>query len=329
MNWTDIVGHVETMQMLRHMDSNMRVPHAISLVGPSGIGKFMVASALGTTLLCQDPQSRPCGVCQSCLQMLHHTHPDFSVVHPDGMSIKIEQIRNLQHEAVLSPYISARRVCIIDDAELMTTSAANSLLKILEDPAGEMVFILVSGNQEMLLSTIISRCMMIPCKPLQESVLMQALIHRGFAPNLSAVAARLSQGRMGVALAMLAPDGFAIRDQASNILHSLLEGTMDILWEKVALLEKMERKHLIELFGHLSYILRDTLMIATGQEIQCIFNLDLEEMLFELSTRWTEEHLLTALKVVEKARRALTGNANARLTSEALLIKIYDLTKEV
>ena len=67
MNWTNIVGHVDKIKMLRHMESNGRVPHGILLSGSSGIGKFMVASVLGGALLCTSLESRPCGSCQSCL----------------------------------------------------------------------------------------------------------------------------------------------------------------------------------------------------------------------------------------------------------------------
>ena len=329
MKWTDIVGHVENIKMLRHMESSRRMPHAVLLSGPSGIGKFMVASVLGAALLCMAPDSRPCGGCQSCLQMRYGTHPDYLLVCPDGAAIKIEQIRKLQHEAALAPYLSSRRVCIIDSAELMTVQAANSLLKVLEEPAGDVVFILVSGNRQMLLATILSRCMAIAFQPLTDLLLTQALAENGFSPEQSEVAARLSRGRMGAALSMLEPDGFALRNQAAAILRSVLDGNMTVVWDTAAALEKMERKDLLQIVRHFSYLLRDTLMMITGQSLQLVFNIDLAEELHKQAGRWSEQRLVQALQAVETARRALHGNANARLTSEALLIKIYDVVREV
>lgn len=329
MKWTDIVGHVENIKMLRYMESSRRIPHAVLLSGPSGIGKFAVASVLGAALLCTATDSRPCGHCQSCLQMLHGTHPDYLLIRPDGAAIKIEQIRNLQHEAALAPYLSSRRICIIDSAELMTVQAANSLLKVLEEPMGDVVFILVSGNRQMLLPTILSRCMAIAFQPLTDMVLAQALADRGFSPEQSEVAARLSRGRMGTALSMLEPDGFAVRNQAANLLGSLFEGSMTAVWDAAAALEKMERRDLLQMVGHFSYLLRDLLMLVTGQGLQFLFNIDLAEELHEQAGRWSEQRLVQALQAVETARRALHGNANARLTSEALLIKIYDVVREV
>jgi DNA polymerase-3 subunit delta' len=329
MKWTDIIGHEEQIRRLRHMDERNRMPHAILLSGPSGIGKIMVASALATMLLCLGTRPGPCGSCQSCLQVSYGTHPDLLVIGPDGATIKIEQIRNLQHEVALTPYVSARRVCIIDGAELMTVQATNSLLKVLEEPVGDVVFILVAANKEMLLPTIISRCMNITFQSLTHGVLAQALVGKGFSALQAETAARLSQGRMGIALAMLEPDGFAIRDQAANIMQNLFEEGMKNLWDTATTLEKMERNDVVQLIGYVTYILRDLLMIVTGQGREALFNIDLAEWLIGQADRWNEETLVQALHVVENVRRALKANANARLTSEALLIKIYDLAKEV
>jgi len=329
MKWTDIVGHVDNIKMLCHMERHKSMPHALLLSGPRGIGKFMVASVLGAALLCKAPESRPCGTCQSCLQMSYHTHPDFLLIDPDGANIKIEQIRNLQHEVALAPYVSLRRVCIINEAELMTVQAANSLLKVLEEPVGDIVFILVAANREMLLPTIISRCMTMGFQPLTDSVLTKALTDKGFLPDQSAVAARLSRGRMGTALSLLEPDGLAMRNQAVAIIQGLLEGDMRQVWDTGAILGKMERKDILQLLEYFTYILRDTLMIIIRQDESFLFNIDLAQWLSGYSIQWNEDYLLQGIKAVETARRALIANANARLTSEALLIKIYDLVREV
>lgn len=101
MQWTDIIGHSDKITMLRHMEDSRRMPHAVLLTGPSGIGKFMVASVMGAALLCSALENRPCGNCQSCKEIAYSAHPDFWVIQPDGANIKIEQIRKLQQEASL------------------------------------------------------------------------------------------------------------------------------------------------------------------------------------------------------------------------------------
>lgn len=329
MKWTDIIGHKGHVAMLRHMESSKRMPHAVLFTGPNGIGKAMVARVLAAALLCSHEGERPCGSCSSCQQMSYGNHPDFLSVAPEGATIKIEQIRILQQEASLAPYSSQRRVCIIDGAELMTTQAANSLLKILEDPPGEIIFILIAANRQMLLTTIISRCMAISFQPLSDEVLAQALIEKGYASEQAEVAARLSGGRMGIALGVLAPEGFALRNQALEIMEDLLEARMEKVWKTAALLEKMERNEVLQIIRYVTYILRDILLLVTGQGRQLLFNIDVFQELSELADRWNEGQLVKAIKAVEAARRAFQANANTRLTSEALLIKIYDLAREV
>lgn len=329
MKWTDIIGHKGHVAMLRHMESSKRMPHAVLFTGPNGIGKVMVAKVLAAALLCSHEGDRPCGSCPSCQQMSYGNHPDFLSVAPEGATIKIEQIRILQQEASLAPYSSQRRVCIIDGAELMTTQAANSLLKILEDPPGEIIFILIAANRQMLLTTIISRCMAISFQPLSDEVLAQALIDKGYVPEQAEVAARLSGGRMGIALGVLAPEGFALRNRALEIMEDLLEARMEKVWQTAALLEKMERNEVLQIIRYVTYILRDILLLVTGQGRQLLFNIDVFQELSELADRWNEGQLVKAIKAVEAARRAFQANANTRLTSEALLIKIYDLAREV
>jgi DNA polymerase-3 subunit delta' len=329
MKWTDIIGHKDHVAMLRHMESSNRMPHAILFAGPNGIGKSMVAKVLGAALLCSSREERPCGICHSCQQMSYGSHPDFGLIAPDGANIKIEQIRTLQQEVSMAPYISRRRVCIIDGAELMTTQAANSLLKVLEDPPGESVFILIASNRQMLLSTIISRCMVISFQPLADDVLAQALMAKGHLSEPSEVAARLSGGRLGIALTMLEPEGFALRNQALEIMEIVVEAKMEIIWHTATLLEKMERNEILQIIIYITYILRDILLLVTGQGRQLLFNIDIAEELGELADKWNEKQLVKAIRAVEAARRALHANANTRLTSEALLIKIVDLAKEV
>jgi DNA polymerase-3 subunit delta' len=329
MKWTDIIGHKDHVAMLRHMESSNRMPHAVLFAGPEGIGKGMVAKVLGAALLCSSQEERPCGVCHSCQQMSYGSHPDFLLIAPDGATIKIEQIRTVQQEMAMAPYSGQRRVCVIDGAELMTTQAANSLLKVLEDPPGESVFILLASNRQMLLSTIISRCMVISFQPLADDVLAQALMAKGYLPEASEVAARLSGGRLGIALTMLEPDGFALRNQALEIMESVVEAKMEIVWHTAALFEKMERNEMLQMITYITYILRDILLLAAGQGRQLLFNIDIVEELSELADKWNEKQLVRAIKAVEAARRALHANANIRLTSEALLIKIMDLAKEV
>lgn len=325
MQWNEIVGHHENINRLRMLLHSERMPHALLFTGPAGIGKMKVANTLSAAALCSSAEQTPCGVCQSCRSIASNSHPDLLTVRTDGTTIKIEQIRQLQSELAFAPYLENRRVCIIEDAERMTAQAANSILKTLEEPQGSILFILISASRQLLLETIISRCLAVAFQPLPQEILIQALCARGFAQNQAAVAARLSGGKMGKALTLLEPEGLAKRDQAAELVQALPQSEMKFVWNMAAIFDKLERRDFLSLLEYLSLILRDMLMIVSRQDSRLLFNIDLEERLTMQAESWSERALIRALKEVTTCRQALQANANPRLTGEALLIKLRDL----
>lgn len=328
MLWNEIVGHADNINKLKAMLAVQRVPHALLFAGPDGVGKAAAAKVFAASLLCSGSAEKPCGSCQSCRQISTNSHPDLLLARPAGASIKIDQVRELQREAALAPYYGERRVIIIEGAECMTTQAANSLLKTLEEPVGNLVFILVSNARQQLLDTIISRCRVLNFSPLPYQILSQALSARGFAERQAEAAARLSGGRMGNALALLAENGLAARNQAAELITSLPGCSMTTLWEQAAVFDKMERPQVLAFFNYMSYILRDLLVYISAKDSKLFFNADIAEDLLNEAHYWDEPRLLTALKALDFARKALAANANIRLTSEALLIKLRDAAGE-
>ena len=139
-----------------------RVPHALLLHGAAGNGKAWFAARLAAVLLCRSGEP-PCGECESCRFCAAGSHPDrLDVgVEKDRREIVVDQIRDLIHTVGLTARLGGRKVVTVDHAERMNRHAANTLLKTLEDPPGETVFLLVSSNHALLLATIRSRCQMI------------------------------------------------------------------------------------------------------------------------------------------------------------------------
>lgn len=328
MRWNEIVGHADNINNLKAMLTAQRVPHALLFTGPDGIGKTSAAKTFAAGLLCVGQAEKPCGECISCRQISSNTNPDLLIARPTGASIKIDQVRELQREASLAPYHGERRVAIIEGAECMTTQAANSLLKTLEEPLGNIVFILVSNARQQLLDTIISRCRVLNFHPLSYQVMCQALSARGFSSMQTETAARLSGGRMGSALALLDENGLDARNKALEAIVSLPGCSMASLWELASAFEKLERPQVLALFNYMSYILRDLLVYIAARDSELFFNADIADTLFNEAHNWDEPRLLTALKALDYAKKALAANANIRLTSEALLIKLRDAAGE-
>ena len=327
MRWTEIIGHEDIINMLQVMLKTGRIPHSLLFVGPAGIGKGMVANVLAAALLCHDADSRPCGKCLSCAQLEQKVHPDLLVVRPEGRTIKIEQIRAVQHEMSLAPYTGRYKVCIIEEAETMTKEAANSLLKVLEEPPGDVVFILVSAARYRLLQTIISRCRLLSFQPIVCKQLAEALIAKGFAAEQAKVAARLSSGRMGTALNILLPDGLVLRDMAMEIVRRIPVEGMSLVWDLTARISRLERNELLALLKFLTYIFRDILLIAAGQTGEMLYNTDLAGELARQVHYWQDDSIMSVIREIKTAERAVNGNANIQLSCEGLLISMNDVTR--
>ena len=137
-----------------------KLAHALLIEGPAGIGKTVLARAMVARLLCREDQPRACGDCRSCKLLAGLAHPDYFDLQPeeDSKVIKVDQVRALIGKLDLTTSISERKVAYIHPAESMNASAANALLKSLEEPAGNTVLILVSDNPGRLPVTIRSRC---------------------------------------------------------------------------------------------------------------------------------------------------------------------------
>jgi DNA polymerase-3 subunit delta' len=318
-----IVGHTDIIKILKNMVAGDKVPHALLFAGPKGIGKMTVARVLAAGLLCSGSE-RPCGKCPACEKIARDAHPDMVVVASDGASLKIDQVRELQHEIALAPYEGVRRIFILEEAERMTVQAANSLLKILEEPPAGAVLILTAAASSALLPTIISRCRVFNFRTLPFDVVTNLLVEQGADREQAVVAARLGGGSVGKALALLAPDGFIMRDKALEILEAMTNERSEAGLELAASVEKLDGTEIVDLFGNLSLILRDIIILSFGQE-GLVFNLDCVPKLQKIMLNWNTNSLSQAIRYIKEAQRALETNANLRLTCEALFIKLAAL----
>jgi DNA polymerase-3 subunit delta' len=149
-------------QWLRLAQQLDKLPHALLLSGPAGLGKNAFAMELARTLLCAQPSptGEACGACKNCYLFAAGTHPDLFMIAPleEGKAILIDQIRSLGEFLALRPHTAMRKVVVLAPAEVMNLHASNSLLKLLEEPPSGSHFILVCKQAARLAPTILSRC---------------------------------------------------------------------------------------------------------------------------------------------------------------------------
>lgn len=159
----DIIGNEKIKKMLIDAINKEAVSHSYLFVGKSGIGKKMFAIELAKHVMCLGDEN-----CESCIKFDTNSNPDFNIITADGKSIKIDQIRSIQSKIIEKPIISSKKVYIIDNAELMSEEAQNCLLKTLEEPPEYAMIILVCSNENRMLQTIKSRCVIIKFEDLSK-----------------------------------------------------------------------------------------------------------------------------------------------------------------
>ncbi|WP_302373098.1 DNA polymerase III subunit delta' [Enterococcus asini] len=170
-----------------------RLAHAYLFEGDQGVGKHELSLWLAKRLFCtQVVDNEPCNECNNCLRIAAGEHPNLWQIKPDGQSIKVDQIRQLQQEFVRSGFESRLQFFTISHADKMNASAANSLLKFLEEPAGSFVAILETDSPGKILPTIQSRCQILHFAPLNTQALVAKLVQTGIGTESATLLAALT-----------------------------------------------------------------------------------------------------------------------------------------
>jgi DNA polymerase-3 subunit delta' len=243
--WQAVVGHEYIKTGLKQAIYDNKLSHAYLFCGPEGVGKRQVAEALAASLNCLHKSG--CGECRSCRLVTRKIHPQFHIVEPEGNYILLHQIKNLQKFANLKVEEDKTKVVIIDDCSLMNLEAANRLLKILEEPPPQTIFILISGSPELVLETIRSRCQLVRFHNLRTNQIAHYLSAQYHLSDHKAdEIAKLSQGKVSLALEMMTEsDIFSTRNWLVDKLVNLnWDSYFDLFSLTDAIVEKLETARL-------------------------------------------------------------------------------------
>ena len=326
--WESLAGHQAQIKELTTLLREGRLPHALLFTGAAGIGKKLCGQILAAAILCGQDNA-PCGVCENCRAMQAETHPDYYELSPEvrGKStriIRIEAIREMQTVVSRSAVRAGRRVVLIDDADTMNEPAANSLLKTLEEPEGQVTFILIAQDRSRLLPTIVSRCMPLSFGRLFPEDLQQELIRRQIPALEAEKLAYLADGSLGQALNLSQHGGLDLRDEASRFLAELPELTMNKLWAEALAKGEWDREQLMEWVMHINMLLRDMLLLYEDGASPLIYNSDLREKLGEMLPEFSKSRLFAMLNETRTFNQRLQANVNLRLQLEGYFIRLMD-----
>ena len=344
----EVIGQQHITETLKNQVRSGRLSHAYLFIGTRGTGKTTCARILARAVNCENPVGgNPCGVCPACRGILEGSVLD--VVELDAASNNsVDNVRALREEAVFSPATVKKRVYIIDEVHMLSTSAFNALLKILEEPPEHLMFILATTELQKVPATILSRCQRHSFKRIEAPTIaayLETIAQReGFTLTKDAaeLIARLAEGGVRDALSLLdqcsasekidldavySAMGLAGNRRTASLLDRVLSHDtekalreFDAMW--------MDGKDPAVLLTELTGLLRDTLMMKVAPKggASLISGGYDSATLLALGKRMTREELLSAMETLQNALGAMRVSADPKTTAELCLVSLCDNT---
>ncbi len=343
----DVLGQTHITETLKNQLSSGRTSHAYLFTGTRGTGKTTCAKILARAVNCEAPvNGNPCNQCPSCLGIESGSIPD--VLEIDAASNNgVDNIRSLRDDSIYSPASVKKRVYIIDEVHMLSTSAFNALLKIMEEPPEHLMFILATTELNKVPATILSRCQRFSFKRIQAEDICQRLMSVAGEENISlekdaaSLLARLSDGAMRDALSLMdqctVPGGSLTCDEiyqtlglAGNIktaamMQHIAKGQTAQALDLFAALYSAG-KDVSALFGELCSLGRDLLMLKVSGSGSLLSGGYDDDTLNRLSELFTFEGLMNCVSCFQDALSAFSKSTSLRTDAELCIMKVCDPT---
>lgn len=298
MSFSNLIGNDKIKSILKESIKNDSILHSYLFYGIDGIGKKLFALDFAKMILCNNKNDRPCGKCKSCIEFDTKNNPDFFLIEPDGNSIKIDQIRQMQKNILEKPINSSKKVYIIDNSDTMTKEAQNCLLKTLEEPQEFIVIILIASNENNILATVKSRCTKIYFNKL-EDVSLKAFIDEKFNNiNLDENMLKLCDGSISKSIKVI--EKISILNQIESIVDAL------------------------DVTDELNIINQNEVFYNNKDDINLLLDY-MYILLFEKinTNRVNKNNYINAIEFVQEAKNKLSNTNNYDMTIDNMLTKIW------
>ena len=294
--FSDIIGNDKLKKELIHSVELNKTSHSYLFIGTEGIGKKLIAKEFAKMILCtSETQNKYCNNCKSCIEFDTQNNPDYSIVEPDGNSIKIEQIRDFQRKVVEKPIISSKKVYIINDSDKMTVEAQNCLLKTLEEPPEFVTIILIGANENAFLSTIKSRCMILHFEKISDNLIQNYLKEKYQTEISSKTMLEACQGSIGKAI--------EIKEKKE-------------LYEKIeSVISNLEKKDKIDILNMSDFIYK---FKDDKYDILNYMNV----IFINLAKKYIK--YANCISIVEETKKRLQSNANYDMCIDNLLLSLWE-----
>lgn len=318
----EIIGHEKQKKILVSSFRNKRIAHAYLFLGEDGVGKRALAVEFAKLVNCEYPDFaafKACSGCASCIKQEKSLNPDISVVEPDGAVIKVRQIKALLEAQSLSSYFNKYKFVIIDNAERLTRDAVPMLLKTIEEPLENRIFILVTSKENIIPATIKSRCQTLKFGVLTYEQVKDLLISKGgVSESLVEYASRTSEGSAAKALELIEDSNIELR----NVLFQMLDAYYSFR-------QLFDIKSLRGKFDKLSAVTGELLacffydVLKTKIKRGVIYNKDKEDLVRKYAGFLPLENISNIIKEFDKLRVLISRNIslNLDLVINNILIK--------
>ncbi len=306
--------------------------HAYLLTGEEGAGQFDVAMGVAMRLFCTNVTSDgfPCGKCAECERIMNRDHPDVIITEPSGLSIKVDQIRHVKSEFTKSAVEGSQKVFIISDADKMTTGAANSLLKFIEEPTGNVVSFLISQNRNLVLPTIVSRTQVVEFPSISKDLMIQQLREAGVLPSQINLLLSMTNSRSEI-MQWLADDWFTSLQKAVSKWFTYLvkrdSAAMPYIQMAIMpLVTNRDRQRVI--LSMMVSIFDETLKAKYGtlQKADVKFP-ESQAEIQQAANKWTSDQLMGALDELLNTFRSMAVNVSFQNILESTTLRILGMVE--
>jgi len=331
-----VVGHRRVLDLLARDVGEHRAAQSYLLVGPQGVGKHMVGLWLAQTLNCMDDgDARPCGACRSCRKIAQGKHPDVTLVEIEEgkTTISIEQVRNCIQDLHLGPFEGNYKIYVFTRAERMDPRAADAMLKLLEEPPGQAILILLTTGVSFLPPTVVSRCRTVRLGLLSKEEVEEFL--RGneeVDPQRIPILVTLAEGRPGRALELNQEDGaWKVRTLTIEALLGLpTMNHADALnladsWSRVKAAKRGLAEYRNLIWEVMLHWFRDLALARLAGEKASLYTIDHSAVIFEQAESFSDWQLETAVRVILEAKKQAEQNVNWKLLLQGLFMRLADL----
>jgi DNA polymerase-3 subunit delta' len=311
MSLKDIIGQDRAVRLLHGIISGDQAGGSYLFIGPRGVGKRTASIEFAKAINCEKEELDACEECVSCSKINSSNHPDVFIARreKDSSFIKIDKIRDIIYQASMKPYEAWKKIFIINNAEDMNEEAQNALLKILEEPRENQIFILTTSRISGILPTVISRCNAIKFNLLSQALIQRFLIEkRGFNESEAVLFSHMALGSLGKAIAFKENDEIRERVKMLN----------DFFFRKRALFreEVCDEKKYADLEESLQMILswyRDLLVSKFTEDKNVFLNADRIDEVFSYSARFSAAKLERDISSVMKTINYVRRNVNPKM----------------